>query len=362
MENKKYTGRHFFGIIFAITNIFIVLSPVMAEIDEDYNYYHRNRDGTFLLEKLDETDMPVPLFRYVVQRQDQDVKKISGLYYGTGKIKFIDNMEQDKIIRSEYFDFVTGASVFVRLNTYTDGALSDVSISVTNTKWDIFQKRCFFSQDPHNPELLHYMSYQILETSAAFRADKYLFLKGIFNKEYLPVEIETNAVALVRESGQAFLQDVMRESYIYNDKGLLTHWVREHSADKTKNQFSMEESGTTITKKTEISNIYGEFAYAIHEIRNGDNYSRQYIDPGRSGSFIENRRVRILKDDLMISYSTEDLDNAFFYIDSNDERVYFDKEHTVETRAIYIEADPIRYPLDVIQRGFNDIYLTYKEK
>jgi hypothetical protein len=54
--------------------------------NDSYNYYHRNNDGSFVLENIDTADIPVPLFSYklgMVIDQETGIafKEITGYYY-----------------------------------------------------------------------------------------------------------------------------------------------------------------------------------------------------------------------------------------------------------------------------------------
>ena len=93
--------RHIFIFLFfiSVTNLF------SESIKDTFNYYVRHFDGSYELDSISNEELKMPLFSYQYLK-DADHEYIKGLYYGSDKVKFIDTVQNNKIYRTVYYDFL----------------------------------------------------------------------------------------------------------------------------------------------------------------------------------------------------------------------------------------------------------------
>ena len=84
-------------------------SLLKADINEQhYNYYFRDKDGTFILESIDDSVLSVRLFSYKAESENSCIKKIAGYYYGTDIKNFVlSTMKAFILTKTERFVLLT---------------------------------------------------------------------------------------------------------------------------------------------------------------------------------------------------------------------------------------------------------------
>jgi hypothetical protein len=205
-----------------------------------YNYYHRNSDGTFILEQIDVAVIDIDLFSYKVDkeyRNDSVLSTITGYYYKSDDIKFIDTVVDNRVIKSQYFDR-SNSLIYTRINSYganwfmnsvtiTQGYNKD-SGSETDKIW------IFFENDPLGI-VYNYRAIRVQESDkplpGAFFSDipsggnryrwrpmsRYMISEGKVNKNhqlfFAASEITTRTTELLTPSTTIF------ELYNYDNEG-----------------------------------------------------------------------------------------------------------------------------------------------
>lgn len=217
-----------------------ILKLGAAEVGESasYNYYHRNNDGSFVLENIDTADIPVPLFSYKSEMAiDPETgiafKEITGYYYQSDKVKFVDIVnEDDKIVQTQYFSYEDGNVIFTRFNAYN---LRNqlVYIAITGKDFPGGQNytnvhiRAVFSYEREDG-MIDYTGYRLVDFSDRNdEAHQYsMYSQGTVNKSYLPVEVTTKITNFVVFGVKSLGRDeffalplsyTYYETYIYAD-------------------------------------------------------------------------------------------------------------------------------------------------
>jgi hypothetical protein len=180
------------------------LCDVWAEGNEReafYNYYHRNPDGTFILEQIDVSGIGVDLFSYKATYSGDAISAITGYYYQSDIVKFIDTVANNSVIKTKYFD-KSNSPVYTRINTYmSDGFMNSIAVTEkgleeTSRSWIFFEKDTF--GDSYN-----YYAVRVRDTSSFAEENTdvpgnaisgYIVSEGRVNKNYQPL----HAVSRVR--------------------------------------------------------------------------------------------------------------------------------------------------------------------
>jgi hypothetical protein len=188
----------------------------------------------------------------MVYDQDNDItfKEITGYYYQSDKVKFIDHVYRDKIIKSQYFSYEDGNIIFDRFNVY-DGKNRLVYITIKGKDFPGFQNytdvyiRVVFSYDREDG-MIDYTGYRLMDfQDESYKAHQYsMYSQGTVNKRYMPVEVTTKisnlAVVEVKSSNNdaiwiAPLSYTYYETYEYADTkddeaAIYTVYMREDNA------------------------------------------------------------------------------------------------------------------------------------
>jgi hypothetical protein len=184
-----------------------------------YNYYHRNPDGTFILEQIDVSGIGVDLFSYKVNYDNNVIISITGYYYQSDVVKFIDTIQYDRIVNTKYFNRFN-PSVYTRVNLYrVDGFMSSVIITheygkdLKNGRNETSTARIFFEKDPLGLNYNYYAirvqesDYGLLGGWAFFipgatvnaignTLGRYMVSEGQVNQNYQPLYISSKTITI----------------------------------------------------------------------------------------------------------------------------------------------------------------------
>jgi hypothetical protein len=174
------------------------LRNVWAEGNERevfYNYYHRNSDGTFILEQVDISGIGVDLFLYKVTYNSNAINAITGYYYQSDIVKFIDTIVNNKVIKTKYFD-KSNSLLYTRINTYmTDGFMNSIAITKKVSEEEVSRSWIFFEKDTFKDSYNYYAIY--VRDKSSFAEENidapgnaisgYIVSEGRVNKNYQPL-------------------------------------------------------------------------------------------------------------------------------------------------------------------------------
>jgi hypothetical protein len=317
-----------------------------------FNYYHRNRDGTFILETIDESDLPVPLFRQKVLYSDDNIKSVTGFYYGTGKTKFIDEINKNKIVKSVYFD-EKGKEISAWQYHYMKDVLYNISIRSVY-RWPglngpgKLERRLHFEKDGDNNSnnfIFTEMSFiDIYGDNNVLKLSNYSFNKGLFDENYKPVSLsildiltEPSHPARVIPAAEVDHRENSMEVFFLYDRqdGLLERIGTTSSSDgvfvpsvvRTKT-----DEGYIL--KSEIYNDGKLFQSVIYEWKS-NYYTRQVlVDSYKKyeNAPLFSRRILKIKDDLVLHYA--DGGDMIERILGNDEDIRIDGKKTIGPRVL----------------------------
>jgi hypothetical protein len=328
--------KHF--LVLLILSLFpkAVFSEVVHT--EVYNYYCRNIDGTFILDNLDEEDLPVSLFRYVATFNDGQLKTIAGLYYGTEEIKFLDTIEisqsGNRIYKTEYFSYNPHSLPIIIWQYHYNSMLYQIDINVT----DIIISRSFFELNPED-NTINYQGLYIKES----RAPLYIYSEGVFSSEYRPLKIESSIIRIGQNNTLTYFNT--SEEYHYYNSGILSHYS---SFRKTAEIYELlyekiiSEDNSIVEKiYPSIQNLsYNQSLIKREEINNQMRTLYTYS----TGIEIKEpdyvSRIHDIAVSLNIEYPYDrDQENGSFILHGDDESIYFDSNRQVIKRIPNLPVD-----------------------
>ncbi|GHV92150.1 hypothetical protein AGMMS50268_26530 [Spirochaetia bacterium] len=324
--------------ILLIIFLFFAANVLYADIDnveKKYNYYHRNTDGTYILENINETGY-IPFFSYVAVNKNLYTEKIIGYYYGTNIIKFIDEIDRGKIKRIEYHDKNTGEIIFSQINTYEKEKLNSVSIVDKKLEGRISYLKIFFRKDLNGENLL-YSGFQVREVDVHSFFDlydfKFITSEGIFNQDYLPIK-KTSSV--IRKEDENFRSYILDESYLYSEKKELVDYslflndkmILTESIEK-------DENSTTVTRRY-FNRINGNDYLAFKNIYQDDlkyEYVYEYGKLTKQNPSVS--RFKFYKNDLFVQYNIDysdinEYETGEFTLCGTDEFITFNSDNTIK--------------------------------
>ena len=82
--------------------LFILWNSLVVSEAEEFNYYWRNNiTGEYILDTLALQKYLNPQFRYKSNENKQNMT-VTGFYYNSDNVKFIDEIQNGRIIKSSY--------------------------------------------------------------------------------------------------------------------------------------------------------------------------------------------------------------------------------------------------------------------
>ena len=161
----------FFLLFVLIHQAFLVHSG------ENYNYYIRNIDGSFIISNIEE-NWGIKYFRYTLINEN-DETKIIGYYYNTNIIKFIDIINNNQIKSTKYFD-INNNIIYQREYFYDDKKLSSLIIFCISNNFSFHSE----IKIEYARELIRTNSYRLIKnTSATINNISLQF----FDNNYMPM-------------------------------------------------------------------------------------------------------------------------------------------------------------------------------
>jgi hypothetical protein len=141
----------------SLCGIFII--PAVLAYGDAFNYYYRNLDGTYILKNIDGREQGMEYPRYVTGETDGGMF-IKGYYYTTGILKFTDEIKNERIINTVYYD-KEGNAVYTRKNGYDANGML-ISFEIESGHHDSF----FYSNNEfdRSGQTLFLRSFRIIET------------------------------------------------------------------------------------------------------------------------------------------------------------------------------------------------------
>ena len=169
--------KHLFLLFVLIYQAFLVYS------EEDYNYYTRNMDGSFIISNIEE-NRGIKYFRYTLINED-DETKIIGYYYNTNIIKFIDIIYNNQIKSTEYFD-INNNIIYQREYFYDDGdkRLSSLIIFCISKSFSFYSE----IKIEYAKELIRTNGYRLIKNTSATINNVSL---QFYDNNYTPMYNET---------------------------------------------------------------------------------------------------------------------------------------------------------------------------
>jgi hypothetical protein len=206
--------------------------------EEFYNYYHRNSDGTFVLEQINVSETGVVLFLYKAGYDKRNrISSVTGYYYQSDDVKFVDTIANNRVVKTEYFNRFN-PSVYTRTNSYrVDGFMNSIAITheyngdsgkETNRIW------IFFEIDPLGMNYDYY-AIRVQESdyglSGATIIDipgasatwgdvisSYMVSEGKVNRKYQPLLVMSKLIVRTKKLLVPVSSSIV-ESYRYDVKG-----------------------------------------------------------------------------------------------------------------------------------------------
>jgi hypothetical protein len=263
-------------------------------------------------------------------------------------IKFIDEIKNGKIVRTEYFGPENGESIYERKNEYEGDMLKRIAIT---GKYDqrYGMIRMFFSAIEGTTDM-KYIGIGISEGSDAhlkvFSSEgrvysSYTFSEGLINKEYQPLEIKSTIVKVLAQKSR--FEDIQKEDgnaigfehFEYSSMGNFTAYRQSYDKEGSGEQRRI--ITYTETEKTIHDRLLNEkgigfeityiFSNTFHKFYATDNIG-QLVNPG-----FRIYTTKRLKDDLYFGSPIEDVTDFNTYqpvenyilLQGFDESVNFDK-------------------------------------
>jgi len=132
---------------------------------ENYNYYHRNYNGTFILENINFINKKGITISPVYFLNNSDEKHtITGYYYSTRIIKFIDVIEDNRIVSTVYYD-TQGNEILIKKYKYEDKILKQYEISL-KTQENFYFCKNIFNYSNHG---IDFIAFRVIETNNDLR-------------------------------------------------------------------------------------------------------------------------------------------------------------------------------------------------
>jgi hypothetical protein len=350
-----------------------------------YNYYRRNLDGSFVLEQIDASAAGVELFRYkAVYDSRNRMSTVTGYYYQSDDVKFIDTVMGNRIVKTEYFNRFN-PSVYTRTNSYgADGVMSSIAITHEyngDSGNEINRIWIFFENDPLSINYDYYAirvqesdygvdGRSIIDLPGASRimlgyaVSKYMVSEGRVSREYQPLFVKSKLITRTKKL-LIPISSFIFEWYSYDDKGNTANYMLiAKNSGMIKGIETTVVDGAVVKRTRTHSSMFGMAVGTgleddFIEIRiQKDGYELSAVGPIDDEKFksLENaekinikdlaeklyapvKKIVHIKDDLYIEYqisrSADWEETGEFTLFCNDERVEFKPGETPKSTLTF---------------------------
>ena len=198
---------------------------------ESYNYYQRNElTGSYQIKNLEKVPEQ---YHFVYSLQDN---QIIGYYYNSTIIKFIDTINENRVIKSTYFSKDPGNVLCEKEFFYGDDSeIHAFTYKQMNDKGDVvYEIKSFFSK---SEDKIIYNSYVSIINEDLKNT---IIQKGLLSKEYQPIELKSSGIVMYDNFKIAQTYNV-EEEFFFDDfevvlkffqNGKLAQISRKFSDDK----------------------------------------------------------------------------------------------------------------------------------
>jgi hypothetical protein len=202
-----------------------IISAVLVYGDA-FNYYYRNSDGTYILKNIGGQEQEIEYSRYVTE-ETAEGRFIKGYYYTTEILKFADEIKNECVINTTYYD-KEGNVVYTRKNSYgTNGIL--ISFEIESRYRDFF----FYSNNEFDRSgaTLFLRSFRIIESKDSFNLLRLDFISKIyFRNKNEPYFAEITSI--MNSSAIKNMIEHGAEEYSYNNNELIDYKLFDTDGDK----------------------------------------------------------------------------------------------------------------------------------
>ena len=173
--------------------------------NEIFNYYEReNFSGKYVLSN--ETDEIFSGFKYELKDN-----RITGYYFSSNIIKFIDKISEEKINSTVYFNRSGEKIAEIQYFYDDDGKTKSIDFRINDTVKKIsYREKIFFSRAQEN---LKYFSEQQFEG----KFSQTVISDGTFSFDYFPILIRNKSIRMSNDIG---IVDNFNEEYCYKNDGI----------------------------------------------------------------------------------------------------------------------------------------------
>jgi hypothetical protein len=300
--------RKLFLGVFIISAVFIY--------GDTFNYYYRNLDGTYILKNIDSQEQKIEYSRYVSE-ETAGGRFIKGYYYTTEILKFVDEIENERVINTTYYD-KEGNVVYTRKNSYDANGIL-ISFEIESGCHDFF----FYSinEFDHSGAALFLRSFRIIESEDSFNQLRFNFISRIYlrniNEPYFSETISimnSNAIKnIVEHAAEEYSYNIFDEQVDYRlfdadgDKMVYRKEIHDYSGVRNIAEQKYDNIGNVIYNRT--TQIIGD--EYTEEVRAGDfhavrKYFQRDIDRGLKIRWYDdedgNRTELLETQDEMVSF------------------------------------------------------------
>jgi hypothetical protein len=352
MFNYKHVAKEYIFVFIIAT---LQLFNVWADSNDGemyFNYYRRNQNGSFVLGQIDATESNVDLFSYKASYDGNVVSAVTGYYYKSDDVKFVDTIRSNKVVKTEYFDRFD-KTIYTRINAYRiDGFMDNVTITETGRgdSIDEVNKICmFFEKDPFGVNYIYYAICVWENTNLSDLAGsgripdikyvpkerdiikRYMVSEGRVNVNYQPLYVASRL--FIREKTDSSLTSaIIVEAYARDLKGNIGQYIASINHRIFKEATSGVINGKTV-KRVELIDTKGVEPNTSFLCVQDKGYEVRYVF--RDDNFDENdpvnlRKKNYIKEDLYIErYLKKDTyeETGEFVLFCSDENVSFEPGH-----------------------------------
>jgi hypothetical protein len=335
------TKEHFQMRKFLVFIFFTYFFVSFVSADDIFNYYIRNNDGTFELKNISEDK--IKYFRYRLI-DNEKAKNIIGYYYGTDKIKFIDTVQNNRIISSNYYYYDRDVVFYETKYSYENDRLISIAINLMDGRLYYF---CDIELD--------YLTDSIeitIKRLLKIKTDELHQTTTITGKSYLynSKQPYLSLLNIIVDNGDNRLVYNTREEYNYYDNGNMEIY-KITNTDTNKIVYIKEiEYDGNINNNIEIVNRFDENGDFIFQkkIINNNNEIQESICAVPNFNASQYYKIENVAECLIIRYDN-DVNNPSCFLQCQDESVSFKTfEHNLypETTTLKFNLDPfLDFPL-----------------
>ncbi len=172
--------------LFLLVFVFLQISfSGFCGFSRRFNHYSRNEiTGTFEIKNVDN----VPE-EYKIAYESKG-NKIIGYYYNSSVVKFIDELDGNRILKTTYFNKADHEIVYEKFYFYNkDGSIKSFEFNIKNYK-DIntCSVKCFFTKDVSD------IKFNAVCVIKRGETEQHVISEGNFTKDYKPVKIKGRGI------------------------------------------------------------------------------------------------------------------------------------------------------------------------